>query len=50
MSVEDCEVLNLLDSLPQRLPTKRIVAILNYPRPREDMLGMRQIFLYCTIC
>ncbi|QCD85924.1 hypothetical protein DEO72_LG3g445 [Vigna unguiculata] len=40
MSTEDCEVLNLLDSLPRRLPTKRIVAILNSPRPRGDMLAL----------
>jgi len=34
LSVEDCEILNLLDSLPRRLPTKCIMAILNSPCPR----------------
>jgi len=33
MSTENYEVLNLLDSLPRQLPTKRIVAILNSPCP-----------------
>ena len=46
MSVEDCEVLNLLDSLPRWLPTKRIVAILSSPRPRGDMLGMYKFFIH----
>ena len=45
LSVEDCETLNLLDSLPQRRPTNWIVAILNSPHPRGDMLGMCQLFL-----
>jgi len=45
LSVKDCETLNLLDSLPRQLLIKRIVAILNSPRPRGDMLGMCQIFL-----
>ena len=49
MSAEDCEVLNLLDSLPRRLPTKRIVAILSSPRPRRDMLGMCEFFIH-TLC
>jgi len=49
LSAEDCEILNLLDSLPRRLPTKRIVAILNSPRPRGDMLGMCQLFLLYVI-
>ncbi|QCD82891.1 hypothetical protein DEO72_LG2g3233 [Vigna unguiculata] len=40
MSAEDCEVFNFLDSLPWRLPTKRIVAILSSPRPRGDMLAL----------
>ncbi|QCD99835.1 hypothetical protein DEO72_LG7g1121 [Vigna unguiculata] len=40
LSVKDYETLNLLDSLPQRLPTNRIVAILNSPRPRRDMLAL----------
>jgi len=50
MLAEDCEVLNLLDSLPRRLPTKCIVAILNSPRPRGDMLGMCKFFLWYAIC
>ncbi|QCD86843.1 hypothetical protein DEO72_LG3g1370 [Vigna unguiculata] len=40
LSVKDCETLNLLDSLPRQLLIKRIVAILNSPRPRGDMLAL----------